>query len=199
MFRSNGAAQGRTARWAIGLAAGAVLLGHGVTYALVHPDGHERAGVLAATGHAYLHLLEGPGLVLAIMSVLAAAAVGFGRVGDAPDRTTLFRRLAGLQLAAFATMEIAERVASGSLLGAGVRDVLVVVVGLGIQLALARAGAWLLDAVRRTGELLAEVLAHRSAAPSRAAVTIALPTEPARASLAVLSPPPGRGPPSRRR
>lgn len=199
MFQGNGVARVRDARWAIGLAAAAVLLGHGITYALVHPDGHERAGVLAATGHAYLHLLEGPGLVLAIVSVMAAAAVGLGRIGDAPDRATLFRRLAGLQLGAFAAMEIAERIASGSLFGAGLSDALVVVVGLAIQLALARAGAWLLDVVRRAGERLVDSLARATPPPQRAAIAIALPAARRFVPLAVLAPPPGRGPPLLRR
>jgi hypothetical protein len=197
MLRSNGAADGRVARWAIGLGAAAVLLGHGVTYALVHPDGHERAGVLASTGHAYLHLLDGPGLLLAMASLLAAASMGFGRLGRAPDRGTLFRRLATFQLAAFAAMEVAERVGSGAFDG-GAGDLTLMAVGSAVQLALAGAGAWLLRAVHRGGERLSEVVGSaRLPVPLRVVAGATLP-DVAGVSATSLAPRPGRGPPLRR-
>ena len=197
MVRSNEAAGGRVARWAIGLGAAAVLLGHGLTYALVHPDGHERAGVLASTGHAYLHLLDGPGLVLAIASLLAAASVGFGRLGGAPDGGTLFRRLATFQLVAFVAMEVTERLASGAF-GGNTGDLTLVAVGAAVQLALAGAGAWLLRAVHRGGERLSGALASpRPAFPPPVFAGWTLPTV-AVASAAAAAPRSGRGPPLRR-
>ena len=200
MLRSNGAngtVAGRVARWAIGLGAAAVLLGHGITYALVHPDGHERAGVLASTGHAYLHLLDGPGLVLAFASLFAAAAVGFGRLGGAPNGGTLFRRLATFQLVAFTAMEVTERVGSGAVDG-GTGDLGLVAVGSAVQLALAAAGAWLLRAAHRGGERLAEAV--RSARLATPPPVVAGATLPAVAvvSATAFGPRSGRGPPLRR-
>jgi hypothetical protein len=196
MVRSNEAAGARVAGWAIGLGAAAVLVGHGITYALVHPDGHERAGILASTGHAYLHLLDGPGLVLAIASVFAAASVGFGRHGDAPDRGTLFRRLATFQLAAFVAMEVAERVGSGSY-GAGTGDLTVLVVGVAVQLVLALAGASLLRALHRGGERLSTALgrARRVFPP---VIVGAAPEVSRLVPVGVAAPRPARGPPAGR-
>jgi hypothetical protein len=198
MPSSNGAPHGRAARWAIGLAAGAVLAGHGLTYAIVHPDGHERAGLLASTGHAYLHLLDGPGLVLALASALAAVLVGLGRLGHAPDRVTLFRRLAVFQVVAFVGMEIAERIASGAPLGTA-GDAVLLAVGIAVQLALAGAGAWLLGVLHRGGERLARSLAAVRLGFPRPALAIGLPPSTVPAGRPAFGPAPGRGPPPRRR
>ena len=195
MLRSNVATDGRVARWAIGLGAAAVLLGHGITYGLVHPDGHERAGVLASTGHAYLHLLDGHGLVLAVASLLAAAAVGFGRLGGAPNGGTLFRRLATFQLVAFTAMEVTERVGSGAV-DAGTGDLELVAVGSAVQLALAGAGAWLLRAVHRGGERLAEATVSSARLPVAPPVVAgATLLDETVVATTVFAPRPGRGPP----
>jgi len=197
-MRGNNGRAGQAARWATGLAAGSVLLGHGITYAIVHPDAHDRAGVLAATGHAYLHLLEGPGIVLAIVSALAAALIGLGRLGASPDPSSLFRHLAAAQLSAFVAMEILERVASGA---AQFRpsDAMLIVLGVVIQLALARLGAWLLAALNHGGRRLAAAIPRLRLPLPRPAFRIGeMPVlAPARAPVA--GPPPGRGPPLRRR
>jgi hypothetical protein len=195
-MRSSNAAP-RSAGWAIGLAAGGVLAGHGLTYALVHPDGHERAGVLAATGHAYLHLLEGPGLVLAVVSAVAAVLVGLGHVRPAPDPGSLFRRLAAIQVGAFVAMEVVERLGTGT----GITwpgDLGLLTVGLVVQLSLARAGAWLLTTLHRTGERLADSLGRRPALPTHGLIVAIVPDESCLRSYAALGPPLGRGPPPHR-
>jgi len=188
----------RSAGWVVGLAAGAVLLGHGITYAIVHPDAHDRAGFLAATGHAYLHLLDGPGIVLAVVSALAAALIGFGRLGAAPDRGALFRGLAAVQLGAFVGMELVERLASATGLHLP-SDAVLLLIGICVQLALARLGAWLLTSLHRGAERLAGELARGRVAFPRASLRV----DPLPALVPVTSsaagPRAARGPPSRRR
>lgn len=198
MSGSNAAGHGPGPRWAIGFAAGGVLAGHGLTYALVHPDGHERAGVLATTGHAYLHLLEGPGVVLALASVLAAALLGLGRLGHAPDRRSLFRWLATVQVGGFVAMEIAERVGSGAP-SATVGDAALLLVGVGVQLGLARIGAAVLDVVRRGGERIGATLARLAPALPRPAFALAAPLAAAPAPGPARGPSRVRGPPLARR
>ena len=194
-MRSNAA---HATRWAIGFAAGGVLAGHGLTYALVHPDGHERGGVLAATGHAYLHLLEGPGLVLALASAVAALLLGMGRLGAAPDRGTLFRRLAAIQVGAFVAMEAIERLRAGAAIGTS-GDLALLAIGVTVQLTLARAGAWLLASLHRTGERLAEALGRRRSTRRSPLLAGVVPGATSPVSVALLAIPPGRGPPPRRR
>jgi hypothetical protein len=187
----------RATRWAIGLAAGGVLLGHGITYTIVHPDVHARAGVLASTGHAYLHLLEGPGLMLAISSVLGAVLLGLGRLGTRLDRGTLFRSLATIQVAAFAAMEVGERVGSGA--GFAPDDAFLFGLGLTVQLALAWLGARLLTALRQGGERIARTLAVVRGALPRPSFSLGVPPALVPALAPVAGPRPGRGPPLRRR
>jgi hypothetical protein len=199
MPSSNVGTPAHAARWTIGLAAGALLLGHGLTYAVVQPDAHARAGLLASTGHAYIHLLEGPALALALGSVLAAAALGLRRIDPAPRRASLFRRLATIQIAAFATMEIAERIASGSIGRARLADAAVVGLGIVVQIVLALIGAWFLDAVRRGGRRLVETLGTADAGLRRLTLVVAPVGARPVTSLAAIALPPGRGPPRRRR
>jgi hypothetical protein len=183
--------------WAIATAVGGVLLGHGLAYTVVQPDAHARAGLLAQTGHAYLHLIEGPGLVLAVATVAALFLSRLTRRdGDAPlPRGVTLAYLGGLQVAAFVGMEVAERLAAGvpltELLHGGL-----LAIGVVTQLLVAAAIAWILHRV--------PAIAARTAAALSSA-----PMPPARPAFAVIAPPAGlphraqvrsvepiRGPPS---
>jgi len=195
MPTSNLARSRRAARWATGLAAGAVLAGHGLTYLIVQPDPHERAGLLATTGHAYLHLLEVPGLVAVVASTVAAALIGLGRLGEMPGSGAVFRRLATVQLAAFLAMEISERSASGAPI-ATPRDLTLLTVGSGIQLVLAHVGAHLFTVVGRSGQRLKALVISRSSDPPRPSLPRRMPVAAVPSSAAMFGVARGRGPPA---
>jgi hypothetical protein len=134
------------------LAAAAVVLGHKVVYALAIPAVAERSELLSRTGHGYL-----PGatrlLVMAALTGLGSLflrAVGRRDTG-APDRVSMFARLAILQVSIFAVMEIVERLAAGTPI-AGIVDHGLFVLGIAAQLLLAFAGAALLRLIHRRAE-----------------------------------------------
>ena len=183
--------------WAIATALGGVLIGHGLAYAVAQPDAHARAGLLAQTGHAYLHLLEGPAAFLAVATVGALFLSRLTRRDGDPSlaRGVTFSHLAGLQMAAFVGMETAERLVAGvplvELLHGGL-----LAIGVVTQLLVAAAIAWILHRV--------PTIAARTAAALRSASMNA-----PRPALAVVAPPAGlphrapdrsidpiRGPPS---
>lgn len=86
-----------------------LLIGHVASYDLVYPDGHVHAGVLAATGHQWLWLLE-PSI---LAGLLLAALAGLAGSRGSHRRVVRFRMLALIQVGAFVGIEIAERLAHG--------------------------------------------------------------------------------------
>lgn len=151
MFRRNGPAP---PPWIVAIAVGGVLVGHGLTYVVLQPDGHARAGLLARTGHAFIHLVDGPALLLA----LAAASWLFlsrvtRRVGE-PGTPATFAGLATFQVTAFVAMEVVERLAAGAPLA----DLLggLMAIGVASQLLVAAALVWTL---RRLPDLAARAAA----------------------------------------
>ncbi len=183
--------------WAVALAAGGVLVGHGLAYALVQPDVHARAGLLASTGHAYLHLLDAPALVLMVVAFAAAVGTGLGRRARPATGGAFFRRLAGLQVATFVAMEVAERLASGASL-TGLLDGGLLPVGIAVQLAIAALGAWLLRRLHQMGERLAELLGDTPSRPGRDAVVTLVAGTTIAYDAPELRVAPSRGPPLRR-
>jgi len=151
MSRRNGLATAPP--WTVAVAAGGVVLGHGVTYVVLQPDGHARAGLLARTGHAYLHLLDGPALLLALVAVTWWFLSRVTHRVTQPGAPVSFAGLATFQVAAFAGMEIAERVAAGAPL-AGLLDGGLLAIGVTSQLLVA---AWLLWMLRRLPALAARI------------------------------------------
>jgi hypothetical protein len=92
----------------VGVAWGGVVLGHLLTYFLVYPSSPARAGHLADTGHGSFEL--------AILSLVAAVPLALGLMTRRAlgSRWTFSTKgtlisLAGIQLAAFALLEYAER------------------------------------------------------------------------------------------
>lgn len=100
----------RTRSWLGGLAFSGVVLAHLLAYFVVAPDSHHRAELLAATGHGSWNL--------AVAVALGALVAAFGglalRVMRRPDSSRpswvgCFVRLGVLQMAGFASLELAER------------------------------------------------------------------------------------------
>jgi hypothetical protein len=174
----------------LGLALGGVLAGHTLAYRLLVPDGHARAAELAATGHGYLARANTLGLAAAIV---ALAALFLGRLlgAETAPTSSIAARLVGFQLAAFASMEVLERLTAG----AGLRHLpAVLLVGLPVQAIVAASIAVLARFLLRTADLLA-ALGRDPSPPSRLALaSLPMPAAP-QASAASWGAPPGRGPP----
>lgn len=177
---------------AVGIAVGGVLAGHWLTYLIVQPDHHDRAGLLASTGHGYLAAAVQLALVLALV---AAAGAFLGRLtggGDIPSLGSIVRRLGTFQLGAFVTLELVERAAAGSFEGL----VAVCLVAAVMQLVVATTSAWLLRTLARAADSVASALG-RALPPvlRRASIPIRLPAEPFR-PVPAFRPAGIRGPPS---
>jgi hypothetical protein len=162
---------------AVGLAVGGVLLGHAVSYTVVAPHAHDRAEMLASTGHAYLGFANDVGLVLGLAGL---AAVFLGRLtrasgGRPAGFGEVAMRLLAFQMAAFVGMEVLERLTAGvsplDLLHGGVLPV-----GLAVQALVALATALSIRWLLRAAERFAAVLA--TAAPLPAAATAGMALEP---------------------
>jgi Flp pilus assembly pilin Flp len=139
---------------ALGIAVGGVLAGHWLTYVIVRPDHHDRASLLASTGHGYL----ATAVEVALLAALVAAAMVFlGRLVR-EDVTPGFRSLAGrlgtFQIGAFVVLEVAERAVASSFDGL----LAVCLAGTGVQLLVATAAAWLLRRLERAADVAASVL-----------------------------------------
>lgn len=165
-----------------------VLVGHQLAYALPHAE--PAAGAVASHSHGHLGLLGALALPLA---ALAATAWLRGR-GNRPTGAWA-AGLAGGQVAAFATMELIERVVSGG----GVADLArspVLWVGVGTQVAVALAAV---AALRTTRQVVGALLLRM---PPRTPVVLAPAAVPF-PGPAPTPPPPershcmfGRGPPA---
>lgn len=152
---------------AIGVAVGGVLAGHWLTYLVVRPDHHDRATLLASTGHWYLAAAFELALLVALV---AGAGVFLGRLtggGDTPMLGSMVRRLGAFQLRAFVTLEIVERAAAGSFEGL----VAVCLVGAVMQLVVATTSAWLLRSLARAADSAASMLGRPVPPVLRRAVT----------------------------
>jgi hypothetical protein len=179
-----------------GVAAGGVLLGHWLTYAVAGPSGNDAHAVTAHLEHGYLSLANDLALALALAGV---AIVFLGRLTHSDDAAPTWRatalRLGVFQIAAFGAMETLERLSAG----APMHDLVgLMPVGIAVQAGLALLGglliAWLLRAAAFVESLL-------GAAPgitrARVAAWLALTDPPPRARLAVAAdgirgPPPAR-------
>jgi hypothetical protein len=178
---------------ALGVAAGGVLLGHAITYALIDPNAHQRAADLARTGHAYLGVANDLGLIAGLVALAAVFLGGLTRRDDAtPALEPLTKRLVTFQVLAFASMEVLERLSAGAPVS-GVLHHGVLPVGIAIQAGLALLGALAIRWLVRAAERVASIASAAPVAVRRhvALVLPQLPT-PARPVLAVAG---IRGPP----
>lgn len=96
---------------AIPLAVIGTLAGHAVGYRAAVPDAHERAHVLASTGHGYLAHAPLVVAVCTALAVLGFAAHVWGAIGgrSRSARTTRFGFVAALPPLAFLLQETLER------------------------------------------------------------------------------------------
>jgi hypothetical protein len=176
-------------------AAAAAVLGHRIAYMLAIPSLGAREALLARTGHAYL-----PGtteiVVLAALAGLGGlflSAISRRDVGVA-GRSSVFLRLAAVQVSIFASMEVIERVASGAPVS-GILDHGLFAIGIGAQLLLAVAAAFVFALIYRASELATTFAASVMAAPRR---LVAIPGPVTRlATTSDRGPVTSRGPPSR--
>lgn len=180
-------------RAALGVAAGGVLLGHAITYAVIDPNAHQRAADLARTGHAYLGAANDLGLIAGLVALAAVFLGNLTRRDDvAPGLGALTTRLATFQVLAFASMEVLERLSAGVSVG-GVLHHGVLPVGIAVQAALAVLGALAIRWLVRVAE---RVVSAPGATPlaARRGVALVLPSflAPSRPALAVAG---IRGPP----
>ena len=99
----------RTRATLAGLAAGGVMAGHWVAYAVREPDAGARAVLLEATGH---HLLPQLSVLAALATLVALLAAPRRGRGPAVSYARAARPLVALQVAGFAALELAERLAA---------------------------------------------------------------------------------------
>ena len=181
---------------AAGLAAGGVLAGHSLAYAIIAPDAAVRGRLLASTGHGYLPAAN----VLTLLAVLATlGALFLGRLTRpwaTPGWKALSTRVAALQIGAFLAMEVFERLSSGTPLS-GLLHGGLLPVGIVVQLPVAGIVAALVRLTLRASDAVAAVMGRAPRLPSgRASVlphfTLRAPSQPE----ILLSF--GRGPPTSR-
>jgi hypothetical protein len=174
----------------LGLALGGVLMGHTLAYRLLLPDAHARTLELARSGHGYLFGANMVGLVAAIV---ALSAVFLGRLlrSEEAETWSILWRLVAFQIAAFASMEILERLASGA---GSSRLLPVLAVGLPVQAIVAASIALLARFLLRVADRIAS-LASRPLAWPRADLAVDAPHQVVPATRPLTGSPPGRAPP----
>ena len=138
-----------------------LIVGHLLSYLIAIPDAARRGALLAASGHAYLHLAGDIAVVLAFAAVVTVALrAASGRGGtELPSGLRLVWRLGALQAGAFVAMEVGERLVSGAGLGELFADHLFAT-GVVVQLVIASLGALLLRWLGRVAVRIAAVLAR---------------------------------------
>ncbi len=176
-------------------------LAHVLEYLALIPDHHERARVLADTGHHYLPFAVSAACFLALVALATAFLAGFGRgaarrtSGHGQESPTDWARLLPIvQVVAFVAVEIGERLAAGSSLS----DLgPVLVLGLPLQVLAGIAGGRLLSVVARAGERVGRVLAGWPAADAPRRLHSCWRPVSTAPSVAILpgGPTPARGPP----
>ena len=135
-----------------------VVLAHVVGYFLAYPDPEHRSVQLAYTGHSYWKTAVIVALFGVIVAVLGELVLSFSRrranhAAARPAMRVLWIRLAPGQIAAFAILEVAERVLHGTDSSAWTEPSFWA--ALPILLLTAWLGAVLLRAAARIGEALA--------------------------------------------
>lgn len=152
----------------VGLAGAGLVLGHRLAYAIAAPHEQAREAWLRTTGHGYLAYAT---QVAALAGALGLLALFISRLMRRETRGSFagdVGRLAAVQTAAFLAMEVGER----WLAGASFHDLThgpLLVTGLGLQLAMAVAGAIVLRVTDRAAEA-ADGLERSSARPVPALV-----------------------------
>jgi hypothetical protein len=144
-----------------GVAVAGAVVGHMVAYVLAVPEPTVRVALLGATGHAYWTAAIAAAVVLGLASLAATLRCRF-RAGLAPGRTVpgesvggVAGHLAGFQVAIYLVQEALERLEAGvppHTLGR------LLLVGVGVQVAIAALLALLLTLVGRAAEAVGRAL-----------------------------------------
>jgi len=124
----------------LGVAGAGLVLGHWLAYALGTPQAHVRDELLRSTGHGYLPYATQVALLAGAMGLVGLFLTRLTRREARGSFAGDVAKLAAVQSAAFVAMEIGERLLSGSSLHDLTHGRLLVI-GLGVQLLLAVAGA----------------------------------------------------------
>ena len=147
----------------VGLASAGLVLGHRLAYAITAPHAPAREGWLRATGHGYMHDATQVALLAGVLGLLALFLSRLTRREGRGSFAGDVARLAAVQTTAFLAMEVGERWLSG----ASFHDLThgqLLGTGLGLQLAMAVAGALVLRVTDRAAEA-AEGLERSSGRP----------------------------------
>jgi hypothetical protein len=139
---------------ALGIAAGGVLAGHWLTYLIVRPDHHDRASLLATTGHGYLDAVFEVVWLVALVACAATFLTRLARTDVTPAFVSLAGRVSLFQIGAFVVLEVVERAIAGSFAGL----LAVCLTGSVVQLLVAIAAAWLLRRLEQAAGTVASVL-----------------------------------------
>jgi hypothetical protein len=150
----------------LGVAAGGLLIGHWLVYAIVSPATPARTALLRHTGHAYLGAASQLALVLALMA-FAAMVMGELNGAGGPTVAGLIRRMVTFQVSAFVLMEATERIVGGVPL-AGLLRSGILPLGVAAQVAVGLVAAATIRWLLRVADLVADVLARATTSPSRA-------------------------------
>jgi hypothetical protein len=124
-------------------------MGHFLAYRLIYPEAHAHTDALSRSGHGWLWL-AGPAVGLACAVALSAGLLGGRRYG--PGGVS-FRVLAGAQVLAYVSIELGERLASGTNVAGLAHELidhdlwLVLLVGTVLQLLAAAVGSVISRAV----------------------------------------------------
>jgi hypothetical protein len=183
-------------RAAFGIAAGGVLVGHWLTYAVAGPRGNDALAATTHLEHGYLSMANDLALTLALAGI---AVVFLGRLTRGDDASSTWHttalRLGVFQVAAFGAMETLERATAG----APMRDLLdLIPIGVAVQAGLAVLGGLLIACLQRAAAFVESALGRAPALPaSPVAVLRAVAATSPRACLAVAAdgirgPPPAR-------
>ncbi len=136
----------------LGLGAAGLIGGHALGYAIAIPDVHHRTVALAGTGHGYLPSASWLAVVFGIAALVTGIAAGalhrsrrkhlrYGRVAA---------RLVALQVAAFVTLEIVERLVTGASMAS--LSLALLSIGLLAQVVVALVLGLVVSGLRRIGE-----------------------------------------------
>jgi hypothetical protein len=152
-----------------GVALTGVATGHWLTYVFAEPDVGTRQTLLRQAGHAYLPAASRGVLLLSTVAVVLLLTREFRseRAGEgAPGFISVARTLAILQVSAFVSMEVLERIASHEPLGDLFHGLLAT--GIGIQVAVAILLALALCLLCRGARAVASAVVGRDRCRARA-------------------------------
>jgi hypothetical protein len=139
---------------------------HAVAYLIAYPDEQRRTTLLALTGHTYLRHAS----IVAVVAAAAALTLSVAR-GLRNEKTERWwgaiPRISALQIGAFVSVEMLERVAVGLRPTSGLGRI--AVIGVAVQFSMGVIVATVLALARRAGRTIADI-AERELRPARRSI-----------------------------